>query len=288
MAENTVESNGAGRTISSRELRQLIEEQGEVGFQLVDVRERNEYEVRHLPGALHIPLGEIAARAGEINPDLHTVFYCARGKRSALAVSMLKGLKDPNKLFSLEGGIEAWDGNTLPGFPRMSPFNTEGSLEQIVLRAMDLEKGAERLYGALKEAFQGSVVSDTLQRLFDAEEGHAKLLFDLLPTDSGVGARPFAEVYAELKGNILENGESFDKAVERIKSVQPGKRHLLLELGVDMEYQAYDLYRNLAASIPNPAVKSALLELATQETQHFRLALSALGQAVAESRRISG
>ena len=100
-----------------------------------------------------------------------------------------------------------------------------------------------------------------------------------------MAARPYAEVYDELKGDVLENGECFDEAIARVYASSKSARHGLLELGVEMEFQAYDLYRNLAASYPDTEVERVLLELAVQETIHFRLALSALGQAVAEYRR---
>ena len=274
-----------GQILTQTEFRQLIVSQGEDGYDLIDVRESDEYEARHLPGARHIPLGEIAARAGEIREDVFTVFYCGRGKRSALAMSMVAATKDASKFYSLDGGIEAWDGETLPGFPRMHSFDTVGSLEDILLRGMNLEKGAERLYEALVKAFQGSSVLKTLQKLYEAEEGHARMLYNMLPKDCASASRPFEELYGEMKGDLLENGESFEEAVGRIQKNTGDKKHLLLELGVDMEYQAYDLYRNLAAQNFNAEVKRALLELASQETQHFRTALNALGQAVAESRK---
>lgn len=51
---------------------------------LLDVRPRPEYDAAHLPGALHIPLDELAARLSELPRDREVVAYC-RGQYCALA-----------------------------------------------------------------------------------------------------------------------------------------------------------------------------------------------------------
>ena len=42
---------------------------------IVDVRGEKEYQAGHLPGAVHIPFDELAARAAELNAETPTVFY---------------------------------------------------------------------------------------------------------------------------------------------------------------------------------------------------------------------
>jgi adenylyltransferase/sulfurtransferase len=73
---------------------------------LVDVREDFEREVFHI-GGLHIPLGELNARLGEIPKNKSIVFYCARGIRSAIAIQRLAE-KGFTNLFNLNGGIYKW------------------------------------------------------------------------------------------------------------------------------------------------------------------------------------
>ena len=51
---------------------------------ILDVRPAPEYAGAHLPGALHIPLDELADRLAELPPDLEIVAYC-RGRYCALA-----------------------------------------------------------------------------------------------------------------------------------------------------------------------------------------------------------
>ncbi|MDX1934831.1 MAG: molybdopterin-synthase adenylyltransferase MoeB [Capsulimonadales bacterium] len=76
-------------------------------FLLIDVREPYEWEIARIPGATLIPLGTIADRAGELDPNAEIVLQCRSGKRSATALETLqqKGFKN---LLNLKGGILAW------------------------------------------------------------------------------------------------------------------------------------------------------------------------------------
>ena len=74
---------------------------------LVDVREPWEWDLCHLEGARHIPMGEIPARYLELEPDDEVVVYCHVGQRSAMVVEHLRRLCF-QKAVNLRGGIEAW------------------------------------------------------------------------------------------------------------------------------------------------------------------------------------
>lgn len=76
-------------------------------IKLVDVREPEENAESRIEPSTLIPLGEIQARAGELNPEDDIVLYCAHGVRSlhALRALQMLGFK---RLRSLEGGICAW------------------------------------------------------------------------------------------------------------------------------------------------------------------------------------
>ena len=66
-----------------------------------------EFDAGHLPGAIHIPLGELASRLGEIPRDKPIVMQCQGGTRSAIAASVL----DANGITSvanLTGGFGGW------------------------------------------------------------------------------------------------------------------------------------------------------------------------------------
>lgn len=60
------------------------------GAVLLDVRSPAEFASGHLPGAVNVPVGDIARRAGEIGPlDRPIVVYCRSGARSSAAASAL-------------------------------------------------------------------------------------------------------------------------------------------------------------------------------------------------------
>lgn len=73
---------------------------------VLDVRETDEWNAGHMPGALHIPLGELPDRVGDLPADREIVVTCRSGGRSARAVRFLEdsGLRATN----LDGGMKAW------------------------------------------------------------------------------------------------------------------------------------------------------------------------------------
>jgi molybdopterin/thiamine biosynthesis adenylyltransferase/rhodanese-related sulfurtransferase len=82
---------------------------------VVDVRERDEWDEGHLPGAVHIPRGSLESRIEAAVPD-HSqpvIVYCAGGSRSAFAAKTLEELGYEN-VVSLVGGFTDWKRN---GFP---------------------------------------------------------------------------------------------------------------------------------------------------------------------------
>lgn len=61
------------------------------GAKLVDVRSPGEFASGHLPGALNLPLGELARRTAELGPkDQPVVVVCASGARSKAAAGILR------------------------------------------------------------------------------------------------------------------------------------------------------------------------------------------------------
>jgi sulfur-carrier protein adenylyltransferase/sulfurtransferase len=75
----------------------------------VDVREADEWEQGHLPGAVHVPRGNLESRIERVAPDKSqpVVLYCAVGSRSAFSAKTLSELGYTD-VHSLAGGIEDW------------------------------------------------------------------------------------------------------------------------------------------------------------------------------------
>jgi molybdopterin/thiamine biosynthesis adenylyltransferase/rhodanese-related sulfurtransferase len=89
------------------------------GTVFLDVRERNEWDEGHIPGAIHVPRGSLESRIENAVPDHdgRIVVYCASGARSAFATKTLEEL-GYSDVVNLEGGYTEWKRN---GFPTVLP-----------------------------------------------------------------------------------------------------------------------------------------------------------------------
>ncbi len=92
-------------TIEPEELARRIAE--EEPITIIDVREPHERAIRKFPGTIAIPIGQLARRQNELDPDTDTVFVCREGKRSILAIRTLREAGYEGPMFSLKGGLEA-------------------------------------------------------------------------------------------------------------------------------------------------------------------------------------
>jgi adenylyltransferase/sulfurtransferase len=99
------------REVSAEEARARAER----GATIVDVREADEWEKGHIPGALFIPRGFLELRIEEKVPDKsrELVLHCAGGTRSALAARALRDLGYTN-VSSMAGGFGKWTEAGLP------------------------------------------------------------------------------------------------------------------------------------------------------------------------------
>lgn len=76
------------------------------------MRETAETATEMIPGALHIPLGQLGDRIGEIDPGRPVITVCASGNRSARAADDLRvaGLRAD----TMAGGMSAWTAEGRP------------------------------------------------------------------------------------------------------------------------------------------------------------------------------
>ena len=80
------------------------------GVVLVDVRESEEWDAGHIPGAKHVPRGYLESRieGAVADRDQRVVVYCASGQRSALAANTLREQLGYENVASMNGGITLW------------------------------------------------------------------------------------------------------------------------------------------------------------------------------------
>lgn len=89
---------------------------------VLDVREPEEWAAGHIQGAIHVPLGDLPARAGELDPRARTIVVCHMGGRSAQATDWLA--QQGHDVTNLAGGMDAWQN---AGRPTTTDSNPSGS-----------------------------------------------------------------------------------------------------------------------------------------------------------------
>ena len=88
------------KQIREKDVRGLVES----GACIIDVREKDEYELSHIKGAKNIPLSEIRQRINEIPKDIPVYLHCRSAQRSYNAIMALQGLGFDN-LYNVSGGF---------------------------------------------------------------------------------------------------------------------------------------------------------------------------------------
>jgi rhodanese-related sulfurtransferase len=85
----------------------------EAGAFILDVREPDEWEQAHIPGATLIPLGQLEARANEVPDDREVVVVCRSGNRSAAGRDILLSAGF-GSVTSMAGGMNEWRAGGYP------------------------------------------------------------------------------------------------------------------------------------------------------------------------------
>ena len=92
--------------ITAHELHDRIEAGHDL--QVLDVRERGEWDAGHIPGSVHTPYHDIHSVPVEVDPERPVAVICSSGQRSAVAASLLRrhGVRDV--LHVVDGGVPLW------------------------------------------------------------------------------------------------------------------------------------------------------------------------------------
>ena len=101
-----------GTKVSLLQATQLINQGKTV---ILDVRESAEFAAGHVRDSRNIPLKELSGRVAELTKlkPKAVIVVCATGTRSPKATSQLKGAGF-NDVYSLDGGLAAWQAQGLP------------------------------------------------------------------------------------------------------------------------------------------------------------------------------
>lgn len=278
--------------ISPDNLRRLIEQRDEGDYALIDVRQPSEYRQEHLPGAQLIPVSEIEKHLHQLNPQIDHIFYCKMGARSSAAALLAQesGLFK-GTILNLEGGIDAWGTGSVSDLPRVNVFEGISTVKELLLKALDLEKAAHLMYSKVRQSTDRDAMCDLMDTLIEVEVAHAKVVYSHLVRLAEQGdappntpLKPFEELYDSLEGRVLEGGLTIEELEPWLRSAASGDCLEVADLALEVEMNAWDLYRTLAHAADQEGgqgglgsdalgsdAKRIFLDLASQEKHHARM-----------------
>ncbi len=99
----------AGAGLATSRLESIADAEAMIasGRRVIDLRERNEWEAGHIPGAEHHPLGTVQATLAAMDRDEPVALHCQGGTRSAIGASVLESMGFTN-VIDLKEGFGGW------------------------------------------------------------------------------------------------------------------------------------------------------------------------------------
>jgi len=182
------------------------------------------------------------------------------------------------EVYSMEGGINAWDGLVAAGLPEagMAYFSDKDRPEDVISLAWSLEEGARRFYKGIEEMIDDKDSVNIFKYLGAAEERHKQMLLKLFYRDlpeSEAGSELPWSLTSEKLGDVMEGGMHIDEALKQAE----GKDILaLLEFSIALETNSYDLYIKMKQTMHEQGSKEVFETLSNEEKTHLDRLISLL------------
>lgn len=178
------------------------------------------------------------------------------------------GLKD---VFSMEGGILAWNGLVASGPPEagMAYFASDERPEKLIALAWALEEGSRRFYAGVAGTMQDGETGRLFQGLVSAEEHHKSTLFKLFQEIAGdeyKSKTPESLLSGISVGEIMEGGMRVDEALAWTAEKDIAD---ILDLSIALESNAFDLYIKMERATGDEHSKRVFHTLSEEERQHL-------------------
>ncbi len=258
------------------ELETYMADRHEDEFLIVDVRQPREYTGGHIPGARLIPLGDLVKNPHQLPEDRELIFYCASGSRSGVAAELTAESGAVRKtLYNMMGGMHAWEGGELTGFPQLRIFDLNSPIENLLTTAMKLEKGALSFYAEVRNRYLNTELETIFTRLGEAEMQHARAVYGYLKVRR-TQVDDFDSYFHYLTADILEGGIPLETAVHALAEMDGDSCIAILEFALHIELSAYDLYRTVANQIEPAESRDMFLSLSQAEKGHMQTLAAAL------------
>jgi rhodanese-related sulfurtransferase len=215
------------KSVNVNEAKKLIEEKKEGEVALVDVREPEEYEDGHLPGAQLVPLSSILEKLQELDSSKTTVTYCRSGNRSRSAAALMK-TKGFSRAYSMDGGILAWKGLVATGDYKSGLFLLEGkeTVEELISLAWSLEDGTRMFYEQTRDVVSDSEAKQIFTSLIKAEQKHKENLLNAYRQLQGEDISEEQFIKDTAKG-YMESGIAVQDALSWLKDKKRADRNEL-------------------------------------------------------------
>jgi rubrerythrin/rhodanese-related sulfurtransferase len=264
--------NSAGIVdLDSKQLRAYLNNHKEQDFLLIDVRQPDEYKRTHIPGARPIPFPLVEEELPGLPKDKSLIFTCRAGIRSRAAATLAREILGGDAIILNHiGGILSWDDKTLSDIPKVRALGELDNLTTVLTAGIDMEKAAWIFYHKVLKRFPNQPFSQAFTFLAQAETDHALKLYKLLGQHE-TGLPDFETVFAAAKGEVLEGGGSLQAAIDKLSRPQAADPISLLDMALDIEYAAYELYRRGAEMANDPEIKDILYDIAYGEKAHMRV-----------------
>ncbi len=190
--------------------------------------------------------------------------------RSRAAASQLGGLGF-REVYSLEGGIAAWNGVVAEGFPetRMPYFSDASTPQELISLAWMLEEGSRRFYEGVVPLLDDRQAASLYRNLVTAEEHHKSVLESLYRVVTGRDSEegfPRAALGSEPAEEYMEGGITVREGLEWARDRSPKD---VLEFSISLEANAYDLYLKMERTMTDERSQQVFQSLSREEKAHL-------------------
>lgn len=160
----------------------------------------------------------------------------------------------------MKGGIISYDGGKAVGDEDFGmDFFVTGDFSDVFRMSYAMEEGLQQLYLILEDLCEDPEVKALLSRLAKFEEGHKAKLEAMFPD---------IENESNVTGNTLEGGFDKQQILDHFQS-RIVVQNDVIQLGMMLETQAYDLYSRLAKKEEDVHAKEFFEFMVTEEKQHL-------------------
>lgn len=242
--------------ISAIEARKFFDENPDL--LLIDVRQPEEYRQGHIPGAILMPLPDLPDRLMDIPIDRPIVTYCRTGRRSLAGAQLIADEKDV-EVYSIDGGIMAWNGHVAKGDVEegLKLIENLKTPEEFVNLAYCLEDGSKRFYQKMYEYLLSEDGVDVFDTLARAEEKHKKTILES------------SFKIDERCTDYMESGIKISDVINLITSNKMGI-YEVLEYSMQMEINSLDLYLRILRSVDFASL-TVFNKIISEEKRHLKM-----------------